>query len=197
MKVLTVTGYKGGVGKSTTALHLAAFLNERGSTILVDGDPNRSLLSWAARGGSLPFEVVDERSMMKRAVGADYVIVDTPARPDSSDLKELATGCDLLILPTRPEIMSVEPMMETISHAGTENYRALITMVPPYPVKAGEEMRAELREAGYKVFDATIRNAVAFDKAALQGVTVRDLDSRSRIAWNDIERFGKEVLANL
>lgn len=196
MKVLTVTGYKGGVGKSTTALHLAAFLNEHGNTVLVDGDPNRSLLSWAARG-ALPFEVVDERSMMKRAVGADYVIVDTPARPDSSDLKELAEGCDLLVLPTRPEIMSVEPMLETIGHAGTENYRALITMVPPYPVMAGKEMQAELRAAGYKVFDATVRNAVAFDKAALKGVTVRDLDSRSRVAWNDIARFGKEVLALL
>jgi chromosome partitioning protein len=54
MKILTITGYKGGVGKSTTAIHLATFLSEQGKTILVDGDQNRTALAWAARG-SLPF----------------------------------------------------------------------------------------------------------------------------------------------
>jgi chromosome partitioning protein len=42
MKILTVTGYKGGVGKSVTAVHLATFFSELGKTVLVDGDPNRT-----------------------------------------------------------------------------------------------------------------------------------------------------------
>ena len=49
MKILTVTGYKGGVGKSTTAFHLAAFFSEIGETVLVDGDPNRTAIKWAER----------------------------------------------------------------------------------------------------------------------------------------------------
>lgn len=44
MKILTVTGYKGGVGKSVTAVHLATFFSELGKTVLVDGDPNRTVL---------------------------------------------------------------------------------------------------------------------------------------------------------
>ena len=36
---------------------------------------------------------------MKTIAGKDYVVIDTPARPNSDDLKELAKGCDLLILP--------------------------------------------------------------------------------------------------
>jgi len=40
------------------------------------------------------------------------VVIDTPARPESDDLKELSKGCDLLILPTKPDIVSLEPMLE-------------------------------------------------------------------------------------
>src|SRR6185369_4482079 len=102
MKILTVTGYKGGVGKSTTAVHLATYFAELGPTVLVDGDPNRTALLWAERG-SLPFNVSDQRQAMKAIAGAEFIIIDTPARPHSDDLKELAKGCDLLILPTAPD----------------------------------------------------------------------------------------------
>ena len=110
MKIITVTGYKGGIGKSTTAIHLATYFSERGRTVLVDGDPNRTSINWGERG-SLPFEVADERRAMKTIVGADFIVIDTPARPHSDDLKELSSGCDLLILPTIPDILSLQPML--------------------------------------------------------------------------------------
>ena len=56
---VTVVGYKGGVAKTTTAVHLAACLQQRAPTLLVDGDSNRSALAWA-EAGRLPFRVVDE-----------------------------------------------------------------------------------------------------------------------------------------
>ena len=36
-----------------------------------------------------------------------------PARPKSDDLQELADGCDLLILPTIPDVVSLQPMLAT------------------------------------------------------------------------------------
>src|SRR4028119_2161677 len=137
MKILTVTGYKGGVGKSTTAIHLATYFSDKGKTVLVDGDPNRTALGWAGRG-ELPFTVSDERQAMRVISGSDYVVIDTPARPNSDDLKELAKGCDLLILPTAPDVLSLPPMLETARDLGDANYRALITIVPPYPSREGE-----------------------------------------------------------
>ena len=45
MKIITLTGFKGGVGKSTVAINLAINLTQTTKCLLVDGDPNRKALS--------------------------------------------------------------------------------------------------------------------------------------------------------
>ncbi len=195
MTIITVTGYKGGIGKSTTAIHLATYFSERGKTVLVDGDANHTAISWAERGDGLPFAVVDQRQAMRLVSGTDFIVIDTPARPDSDDLKELAKGCELLILPTSPDIVSLEPMLQTARVLGTANYRALITVVPPKPSREGELMQADLREGGVPVFDTMVRRTVGFAKAALQGKPIRDLDdARAHAAWEDYQALGDEVM---
>lgn len=195
MKIITVTGYKGGVGKSTTAFHIAAYFSEKGKTILVDGDQNRTALKWSQRSEvELGFTVADERQSMKLIPGSDYIIIDTPARPNSDDLKELAKGCDLLVLPTAPDVLSLEPMLDTARDLGTAKSRALITIVPPPPSREGEIMRDDLKEGGVPVFETMIRRTVGFPKAALAGVPIRDLaDMRARTAWEDYQSLGREI----
>lgn len=200
MKIITVTGYKGGIGKSTTAFHLATYFSERGKTVLIDGDPNHTAIRWAERGGleNLPFIVADQRQAMRVVSGMDYIVIDTPARPDSDDLEELAKGCDLLILPTSPDIVSLEPMLETARELGEATYRALITVVPPHPSREGELMQTDLREGGLPVFNTMIRRTVGFAKAALAGKPIRDLDdARGRAAWADYQALGDEIVALL
>ena len=200
MTIFTVTGYKGGIGKSTTAIHLATYFAQQGKTVLVDGDPNRTALNWAQRGENapddkkLPFLVVDERQSMRVIGGADFIIIDTPARPNSDDLEELAKGCELLVLPTPPDIISLEPMLQTAAVLGEANYRALLTVVPPKPSREGEVMQAELREGNVPVFDTMIRRAAGFAKAALQGRAIRDLgEARAATAWDDYRDLGDEI----
>jgi len=50
MSVYTVTSDKGGVGKSTTAVHIAAYLSRLAPTLLVDGDAIKTSVKWSRKG---------------------------------------------------------------------------------------------------------------------------------------------------
>ena len=195
MQILTITGYKGGVGKSTTAIHLAAFFSHIGKTLLIDGDPNKTSVKWALRG-SLPFRVVNEKESARFISGSEFVVIDTPARPNSEDLKELSNGCDLLILPLAPDILGLEAMFETTQNlAANANFRALLTIVPPKPSREGEIMKEELTENGIPVFDSFVRRSANFQKSALQGVVVSEVKSPlSALAWSDYQKVGNEII---
>ena len=192
--VIAVAAFKGGVGKTTTAIHLAAFLSQGGNTLLVDGDPNRSALAWSARGPGLPFEVLSEKEAPGRAKEFSHTIIDTEARPSKDDLLELADGCDLLVLPTTPDAMSLDSLMQSLTVL-RGNYRVLVTICPPPPSRSGVEARDELRGAGWSTFKTCVRRFAAYGKAAAQGALVKDVrDPKAEFAWSDYEQLGKEIL---
>jgi chromosome partitioning protein len=53
--IIGVTGQKGGISKTTTAVNLAGAMNLFSPTLLIDADPNRSSTRWA-RAGNLPLK---------------------------------------------------------------------------------------------------------------------------------------------
>ncbi len=124
---------------------MATYFSDRGKTLLIDSDQNRTAVAWA-KLGKLPFDVKDEKSSIKAIAGNDYIIVDTPARPESNDLKELASNGDLLVLPTTPDVVSLRPAILTTKDIPKgAKYRVLLTIVPPYPSKEGVTVQQDLR----------------------------------------------------
>lgn len=197
MAVITVGSHKGGVGKSTTAVHLAAYLQKKAPTVLVDSDPNRSVCGWAV-SGRLPFEVIPLHQAARRTREFEHVVIDTNAgiRPD--ELKEIVEGCDLLIIPSTPDALSLQALTLTvglIENIKSAKYKVLLTIIPPRPSRDGEEMRLELESRSIPLFKTGIRRFVAYQKAALAGVPVYQAhDPRAAEAWGDYVSLGKEIL---
>ncbi len=195
--IITVASYKGGVGKTTTAVHLAAYLQQKAPTLLIDGDQNRSASGWA-RNGNLPFRVVDERQAARFSRDFEHVVIDTEAKPHQEDLEALVGGGDLLVIPTTPDALSLDALNLTIGalkDLGAERYRVLLAIVPPAPSRDGEEARTALLGQDVPLFTAEVPRLVAFSKAALEGVVVSSVsDQRAARAWEAYVAVGKEIL---
>ncbi len=195
--IVTVASYKGGVGKTTSAVHLAGYLQSKAPTLLIDGDPNRSATGWAKRG-QLPFQVVDERQAARVSRDFEHIVIDTKARPEREDLEALVAGCDLLIIPSTPDTLALEALvltLETLRSLGTDAYRVLLTVIPPRPNKQGDEARAFLIEAGFPLFNSGIPRLVAFQDAATQGMLVQDIKkSGAKEGAEAYAAVGREIL---
>ena len=204
MPFFTVVSYKGGVTKTTTAVHLAAYLYCRfGSTVLIDGDPNRSATDWSKIRG-FPFPVVDEKEGAYEARKYTHVVIDTEARPGGEDLKALSKGCDFLIIPAVPATLETKALKRTLDAArklglSTNKFRVLLTKVAPPPEPEGPDLRRELEAARIPLFNAEIPRLKAFEHAVAAGVPIYEMTKDVRTArrgweayqaaWGEIEHL--------
>jgi chromosome partitioning protein len=195
---IAVVGYKGGTGKTTSAVHLAAYFQTLAPCVLIDGDPNRSASEWAG-AGRLPFRVEDERKAARSGIARDFahVVLDTEARPALADLKDLAEDFDLLIVPSPPDALSLRALVKTLAALSSieARFRVLLTICPPAPSRVADEARDDLKSEGVPILKTAIPRLAAFGKAALEGVTVREVrdDPRARVAWDAYASAGREI----
>ena len=171
---ITVCGQKGGVAKPCPSIHLASVWHSEGKKVcIVDADKNRSALAYASRG-NLPFPVFPVSSAAKASRSSEIVITDGQASSDQEELKHLAYGSDLVILPTTAKARSVELTVELANLLSNlkVNHAVVIVKVDFRQQKAAQQAKAALENFGLYVFDTFIPLLSAFDKAEALGNAV-------------------------
>lgn len=199
--VIAVTNLKGGVAKTTTAVHFAEYLRQFGETVLVDSDPNRSAIAWAGRTASEgdSFRVINEIQLARYSGKACSYIIDTKARPDIDDLKALIDTATLIVLPTTTSGDDLRVTSQTahlLAQVGSKIHRALITKAP---TQAGSTDILEAKKffdaEEVPVFNGWIRQYKVYQYAFLEGVPVcRVKNPKAQDAWTDYQAVMQEVI---
>lgn len=184
MRIIAVAGQKGGVGKTTTTLSLAAVASDASNVLVVDVDPQRSATWWAEQAGErLPFDYVadeDPRALARlrevEGAGYDVVFVDTPGSLEGHDvLAAVLDNCDYAILPTEPAALAVAPLVRTVQHAVQPRgvpHRVLLNKVDARSEWEIAEARELLDANGIPVFRVAVRAYAAHRRAPINGLVV-------------------------
>jgi chromosome partitioning protein len=194
--IIAITALKGGVGKTTTAVHLAAYLQTLAPTLLIDADKNRSALVWS-KEDKLPFYVASQAGAPSMIAKFTHIVIDTQARPEPEEVEDLAKGSDLLILPTTPNHLDLDTTVKAVELLKElkAEYKVLLTQVDSR-TKNGRDAREFLKEADLPIFKTEIPRLVAFERSPSRGVIVKDYpDPRSAIGWSRYRAVGKEIIS--
>ena len=200
MRTIAIAGAKGGVGKTTLAVHLAvvSVLQER-DVAVIDTDPQMSAVRWSERRNS-PAPVVLGRAVSQIAAeleqvdraGAHVVFVDTPPRAwVGADNAALAAAklADVVLVPCRPSILDVESTAVSVERLRAATAAQVVVVLNGCAHRGQEADQAAeaLAELGAQVCPVRIGQRVAFARSLLDGLTAQEVEPGGKAA-DEVQR---------
>lgn len=206
-QIIAVINQKGGSGKTTLALNLAAGLALQGSVHLVDADPQRSITQWVSMGressdlpGVTQLDRDPEMALGMLASQYRYVVVDCPPSVHSDVVGAVLRVAQWVLIPVLPspiDLWASVDMAVTINKTRQRNpeLRACLVLNQLESRNAlARDMREALAEFDVPVLVAGMQRRAAYRSAAVEGRSVYGMGKRGQMAVSDIEAIIKEVL---
>ena len=211
MKIIAVANQKGGVGKTTVAMQLAAHLSRTFRMLVVDVDPQGSTTWWAQNMAEhIPFDFADDHDpavlTRLRELGDlyDLVVVDTPGSlEDTRTLEAVLDAADYVIVPVVPEPMAIDPTIRTVSRLIEPRglpYRVLLNRVDGRIPGQYQQWQTVLQDSfGLLTFQSYLRQYLSHAHAPMLGRLVTNLADTRRAEGTiaDITRVGLELTSYL
>jgi chromosome partitioning protein len=188
---IAIVSQKGGAGKTTLAINLAAAAQATGAvSLIIDTDPQASACQWAGWRGERSPEVIDSapprlaaKIARAKEQGANFIVIDTPPHADAAASKTVEAA-DLVLIPCRPsafDLAAIRTTGQLIKLLGKPGF-VLFTAGPPTAPRIYAEATELVTSFGMAVCPHHIADRAAFRHASAAGETVFEQNPHSPAA---------------
>ncbi|WP_294353122.1 ParA family partition ATPase [uncultured Sphingomonas sp.] len=199
MPTIAIISQKGGAGKTTLALHLAAVAQEAGAvSLVIDTDPQATASQWAAWRGDRAPEVIDSppprlaaKVEAARGQGAEVIVIDTPPHADSA-ARAAVELADLVLIPCRPSAFDLSAIQTTAKLVQLLRKPAFVvfTAGSPNAPRVYEEAGELVEGYGTPPCPVILPDRAAYRHASAQGATVTEIEPAGKAA-SEVREFYK------
>ncbi len=202
--IITIINEKGGVGKTTTAINLSYCIADRGhKTLLIDSDPQGSVLRWQGISNHKVFDVKPYpepiTSLIKKLTrGYQHTVIDTPPGINDTSWATLL-ACHLAIIPVTPspfDVWASSDIIELLRDARKENRYLMGMLLVSKKVmgtRVGKDIRKTLEPYHMGIFHTEIVQRMAYVNAAASGLSVIEYAPHSKAA-EEVRNLCNEIV---
>ena len=206
-KIITLANGKGGVGKSTTSVHLAAWLHDQGHRVLLaDCDAQQSSSLWMEEAypdiDTIQLDSADDilDGLQDQAHEFDYVIADGPGS-NSEITRALLMIADLAVFPCKASMLEVRALSDATKlllqarkiRGGEPPATIVLNMVRP-TYKLASEMQKAAAALRLPIIKTFWRLRQVYADAPGQGTVVWKMGAPGRVATAEVEQIFEELL---
>lgn len=205
MPIIAVVGNKGGAGKTTLSVNIAAGLSKTASIAMIDADPQGSSLQWRAiAGDNVNFPVYAPTFSLREqaknyAAKNEYVLIDCPPSVHAPQTVSVLEFADLAMIPVQPspvDLWATVHIEKAINEAREVNpaLKALLVINQlESRTTLSKLVRQVLGEIALPVADTAVRRRAVYRNSALEGKSVFDVGKRGADAAAELNSLIHEV----
>lgn len=205
--IIVIANSKGGVGKSTIAVHLTVWLKEQGhSVILADCDTQYSSSEWLKEAApeiraerlSTPEEILDRLRALNQQT--DYVIADGPGS-NSETSRALLLLADFAFVPCKASMLEVRALAQATKvlrqvqeiRSGKPFATIILSMVGKH-YRLTQDMKEAASTLDMALADSMLTQKQVYADAPGQRAVVWTLGSRGKNAGQEMKGLFQEIL---